>query len=222
MPQHKIQRIRELTARLNQWRHEYYNINAPTVTDAVYDHNFDELARLEQETVFIMSNSPTQTVGYTVVDGLGKTAHSIPLLSLDKTKQLGEIIRFIGSHQVLLMHKLDGLTVKLEYENGSLIRASTRGSGDEGEVVTHNARAIEGIPAQVPYRGRLVVVGEAYITKPTFERLQDALRDSSGNPYKNARNMAAGSIRCYDASAYALLLMKQRAIAMTEPVLNAT
>jgi len=112
-------------------------------------------------------------------------------------------MRFIGSQQVLLMHKLDGLTVKLEYENGLLIRASTRGNGEEGEAVTHNARAIDGIPAWILYLERLVVVGEVYITKPTFGRLRETLRDSSGNSYKNARNMAAGSIRCYDAGACA-------------------
>jgi len=199
----QIKQIRELTAQLNTWRHEYYNLNAPTVSDAVYDRHFDELARLEQEAGFTMSNSPTQTVGYTVVDGLEKTAHSIPLLSLDKTKQISDLMSFIDTHQVLLMHKLDGLTLKLEYEDGSLVRASTRGNGDEGEVVTHNARVIDGIPANIPYQQRLVVVGEVYITKPTFERLQETLRDSSGNQYKNARNMAAGSIRCYDAGACA-------------------
>jgi len=203
MSQLSIGKIRELTAKLDQWRHEYYNLNAPTVTDAVYDRHFDELEQLERETGICMSNSPTQTVGYAVVDGLEKTAHTTPLLSLDKTKDMGGLMRFIGSHQVLLMHKLDGLTLKLEYENGELIRASTRGSGDEGEVVTHNARAIDGIPAQIPYREHLVVVGEVYIPKPVFERLQDTLRDSSGNPYKNARNMAAGSVRCYDAGACA-------------------
>jgi DNA ligase (NAD+) len=163
-----IERVRELTAKLNQWRHEYYNLNSPTVSDAVYDRTFDELKRLEQETGCRMSNSPTQTVGYAVVDGLEKTVHSIPLLSLEKSKQIDDIMRFIGSHQVMLMYKLDGLTVKLEYENGKLIRASTRGNGDEGEIITHNARAIEGIPERIPYLQRLVVVGEAYITKPTF------------------------------------------------------
>ena len=136
-----------------------------------------------------MSNSPTQTVGYTVVDGLEKTTHTIPLLSLDKTKQISNLMSFIGTQQVLLMHKLDGLTLKLEYEDGSLVRASTRGNGEEGEVVTHNVRAIEGIPSNIPYQGRLVVVGEVYITKPTFERLQETLRDSSGNQYKNTRNL---------------------------------
>ena len=198
-----IEKVRELTNQLNQWRYEYYNLNAPTVLDAVYDHHYDELERLENQTGIRMSNSPTQTVGYEVVDGLEKTTHAIPLLSLDKTKDMCSLMRFIGSHQVLLMHKLDGLTVKLEYENGSLVRASTRGNGDEGEIVTHNTRAIEGIPSWIPYLQRLVVVGEVYITKPTFEKLRETLRDSSGNPYKNARNMAAGSMRCHDAGACA-------------------
>jgi DNA ligase (NAD+) len=126
-----------------------------------------------------------------------------PLLSLEKSKQINDITRFIASQEVLLMHKLDGLTVKLEYENGSLVRASTRGNGEEGDVITHNTRAIEGIPAEITYRQRLVVVGECYITKPVFERLRETLRDSSDNSYKNARNMAAGSIRCHDATACA-------------------
>jgi DNA ligase (NAD+) len=197
------EKIRKLTSKLNLWRYEYYNLNSPTVTDAVYDRHFDELQRLEKSSGIIMSDSPTQTVGYKTVTGLEKTVHPIPLLSLDKTKQTGDLMHFIGSHQVLLMHKLDGLTVKLEYEKGSLIRASTRGDGDEGEVVTHNARVIDGIPTQIPYRPRLVVVGETYIHKKTFDKLKETLRDSAGNPYKNARNMAAGSIRCYDAASCA-------------------
>jgi DNA ligase (NAD+) len=197
------EKVRELTAKLNLWRHEYYNLNVPTVSDAVYDRYFDELARLEKETGYQMSNSPIQTVGYKIVDGLEKTTHTKPLLSLEKTKQISDLTRFIGSRQVLIMHKLDGLTVKLEYKNGLLVRASTRGNGDEGEVITHNTRAIEGIPQTIQHKSRLVVVGEAYIPKATFERLHHSLRDSSGNPYKNARNMAAGSIRCYDASACA-------------------
>jgi len=168
----QIERIRELTARLNKWRYEYYTLNSPSVTDAVYDRNYDEL---------------------------NKTIHATALLSLEKTKDVDDLMQFMGPKKVLLMHKLDGLTVKLEYENGSLVRASTRGNGEEGEVITHNTRAIEGIPAKITYRRRLVVVGECYIPKPVFERLRETLRDSSGNPYKNARNMAAGSIRCHDA-----------------------
>jgi len=198
-----IDKIRELTAKLNKWRHEYYNLNAPVVSDAVYDRHFDELKRLEINSGITMSDSPTQTVGYKTVKGLEKTIHNIPLLSLDKTKQTIDLMRFIGSHNVLLMHKLDGLTVKLEYEMGSLIKASTRGDGEEGEIVTHNASVIEGIPAQIPYQSRLVVVGETYIQKNKFDKLRKTLKDSAGNPYKNARNMAAGSIRCNNAASCA-------------------
>ena len=203
MQQTHIEKIQKLTAQLNNWRHEYYNLNAPTVTDAVYDRHIDELERLEQESGFSMSNSPTQSVGYKIVDGLGKAVHAAPLLSLKKTKDMNDILRFIGSHQVLVMQKLDGLTVKLEYNGGALIQASTRGDGETGEVITHNVSAIEGIPAKIPYQQRLTIVGEAYITKPVFESLRDILHDSSGNTYKNARNMAAGSVRCYDAGACA-------------------
>jgi len=203
MHEETYEKIRRLTALLNQWRYEYYNLNTPTVSDAVYDRHFDELQRLESISGITMSNSPTQTVGFKTVKGLEKTVHTIPLLSLDKTKQTGDLLLFIGSHHVLLMHKLDGLTLKLEYEKGSLIQASTRGDGEEGEVVTHNACVIEGIPAHIPYQPRLVIVGEAYIQKNTFDKLRETLRDSTGNPYKNARNMAAGSIRCYDAASCA-------------------
>ena len=203
MPETISEKIRNMTAKINQWRDEYYNSDTSTVTDAVYDRYVDELKRLEEKTGIIMSNSPTQTVGYKAVQGLEKTKHSIPLLSLDKTKETSELIKFIGSQAVLLMHKLDGLTVKLEYEGGTLIRASTRGNGEEGEVITHNARAIEGIPGQIPYRSRLVVVGEAFIKKSTFEMLRETLQDSAGNPYKHARNMAAGSIRSYDPNSCA-------------------
>ena len=192
--------IFELTNTLNKWRYEYYNLNAPSVSDEIYDRNYDELKRLEDETGICMSNSPTQTVGYAVVNGLETTVHTIPLLSLDKTKEVEEITRFIGSQQVLFMHKLDGLTVKLEYESGRLIRASTRGNGSEGEIITHNIPAVEGVPMEIPYKDRLVVTGEAYILKSTFEKLRETLHDSTGKPFSNARNMAAGSIRCYDAN----------------------
>jgi len=201
MEQTPIERIHALTAQLNQWRHEYHNLDAPTVSDAVYDRVYDELERLENQTGFRLANSPTQTVGYEVVDGLEKTTHTTPLLSLDKTKEISILMNFISVRQVLLMHKLDGLPIKLEYENGSLVRASTRGNGEEGEVVTHNGRAIAGIPSWIQYLQPLVVVGEVYIPKQKFEELRETLRDDSGKSYKNARNMAAGSIRCYDASA---------------------
>lgn len=147
MEQSKQQQIRKLTDRLNRCRYEYYNLNAPSLTDAEYDALFDELSALEKETGFSMTNSPTQTVGcYPAVSALVKTTHPIPLLSLDKTKSSAELLRFAGEQMVMLMLKLDGLTVKLTYENGLLMEAATRGDGDTGENITHNVLGISGIP----------------------------------------------------------------------------
>lgn len=104
MEQSKQQRIRELTDRLNRCRYEYYNLNAPSLTDAEYDALFDELSVLEKETGFNLTNSPTQTVGcYPAVSTLEKTTHKIPLLSLDKTKSSTELLRFAGEQMVMLM-----------------------------------------------------------------------------------------------------------------------
>ena len=201
MEQNIFDKQRELTKRLNRYREEYYNQNAPSVSDAVYDRLFDELKELEQQTGVCMANSPTQTVGYPAVSRLEKTRHEIPLLSLDKTKSSGDLALFQGNHQVMLMLKLDGLTVKLTYENGLLMEAATRGDGDEGEIITHNTCGISGIPARIPYMGRLVVTGEAFIRPSDFEVLKATLLDSNGRPYKNGRNLAAGSVRLLDASA---------------------
>ncbi len=190
-------RIRELTAQLNQYRHEYYNLNQPSVSDQIYDRLFDELAAMEKKTGIRMGNSPTQTVGYPSVSSLPKVNHQIPLLSLDKTKSVTDLITFAGEHIVLLMLKLDGLTIKLTYENGVLQQAATRGDGNIGEDVTHNVRCISGIPSNIPYKEHLVISGEAFIRPSDFERLNTALSD--GAPYKNGRNLAAGSIRLLDA-----------------------
>jgi len=191
--------VKNLVAQLNQYRHEYYNLNAPTVSDDVYDGLVDELGELEKATGIIFSNSPTQTVGYDPISSLEKTRHEIPLLSLEKTKSVDDLLKFADGRVMLLMHKLDGLTLKLTYEDGSLQSASTRGNGDEGELVTHNIAAISGVPVKIPYHSRLVVTGEGYILNSDFEYLKETLLDSSGEPYKNAtRNLASGSIRLFD------------------------
>ena len=172
MDQNLMKRQRELTDRLNRYRNEYYNLNSPSVSDAVYDRLFEELQALEKQTGIQMANSPTSTVGYPAVSKLEKTNHPIPLLSLDKVKNTEELCRFMGEHQVMFMLKLDGLTVKLTYEGGKLVEASTRGDGDVGEIVTHNTRAISGIPANIQYEDRLVVTGEAFIRPSDFEQLR--------------------------------------------------
>ena len=194
------ERIHELVDKLNKYRDEYYNKNAPSVSDAVYDHLYDELERMEKETGIILSNSPTQTVGYKAVSSLEKVRHHIPLLSLDKTKMVSELAAFLKNHAALLMLKLDGLTVKLVYEGGKLVEGSTRGDGDEGELVTHNIAAFRNVPVSIPYKGHLELSGEGFIHKSDFERLKDTLVGSDGKPYRNARNLAAGSIRCLDAN----------------------
>lgn len=183
---------------LNLQRNAYYNENSPNISDAEYDRIFDELVELEKQTGFVLSNSPTQTVGYTPISELPKVKHPVPLLSLDKTKQVQDLISFAGKQPVLFMLKLDGLTTKLVYENGTLVEASTRGDGEIGEIITHNIPAYVDVPLSIPYQERLVIVGESFIPTNDFERLKETLRDGKGEPYKNGRNLAAGSVRSLD------------------------
>lgn len=190
--------IKKLVSYLNEQRHAYYNEDSPHISDAEYDRLFDRLKYLEEKTGFILYNSPTQTVGYEPVSELPKVVHPIPLLSLDKTKQVQNLIAFIKKQNILLMLKLDGLTTKLTYENGKLIEAATRGNGELGEVITHNIPAYVNVPMTIPYKNRLVLTGESFIPTDVFERLKDTLRDGKGEPYKNARNLASGSVRSYD------------------------
>ena len=191
-----VERVTELVSVLNHYRHEYYNLTKPSVSDAVYDKLFDKLAALEQKTGIILSNSPTQTVGYAPVSALRKVRHNIPLLSLDKTKQTDDLVSMITVAPALLMLKLDGLTVKLCYENGKLIQASTRGDGEVGEEVTHNIPAFCNVPLKIPHKGKLTITGEGLIHTDDFEQM----KDSEGKDIKNARNLAAGSIRLLDPS----------------------
>lgn len=187
-------KVTALVTKLNRCRHEYYNMAAPSVSDAVYDHLFDELQELEKRTGIILSNSPTHTVGAVPVSSLKKVKHSIPLLSLDKTKQMVELLEMAGRSDSLLMLKLDGLTVKICYENGRLVEASTRGDGETGELVTHNIPAFYNVPVSIPHKGRLVVTGEGIIHQDDFEEIKGEVSDGRKEAC-NARNLAAGSIR---------------------------
>lgn len=183
-------KVTALVTKLNRYRHEYYNLAAPSVSDAVYDHFFDELQELEKRTGIILSNSPTQTVGAAPVSSLKKVKHTIPLLSLDKTKQMEELLEMAGRSASLLMLKLDGLTVKICYENGRLVAASTRGDGETGELVTHNIPAFYNVPVSIPYKGRLVVTGEGIIQRDDFEEIKGEVSDGR-KAACNARNLAA-------------------------------
>lgn len=194
----KINRVKELVYQLNKYRDSYYNDSDSQISDYEYDTLFDELKKLEEETGCIMSNSPTKTAGYEVKSALEKHKHSHPMLSLDKTKSISDLIKFAGNRDCLLMHKLDGLTVLLTYENGMLKLAETRGNAEEGEIITHNAKVFKNIPLTIPYEGHFEIEGEAIITYEDFEKLNSKLPDDK--KYKNPRNLVSGSVRQLDSS----------------------
>lgn len=189
----KIERIKELVKELNRYRDAYYNESRPTISDAEYDKLFDELQSLENKTGIIMSNSPTQTVGYEVKSQLEKIKHEYPMLSLDKTKSVDELNKFVGDKDAIVMLKLDGLTVAVTYENGIMIKAETRGNGSEGELITSNAKTFVNLPTTIPYKDKLVVFGEAIITYDDFKTINNKL--SEDEKYKNPRNLVSGSVR---------------------------
>ncbi len=194
----KVKRIKELTQQLNQYRDSYYNDSVSEISDHEYDDLFDELKRLEEETNIVMANSPTHTVGYEVKSKLEKVKHSHPMLSLDKTKSVDDLKKFAGDKDCMLMCKMDGLTVLLTYENGELIQAETRGNGEEGEIITHNARVFENIPLHIDYTGHLEIEGEAIITYNDFGRINSKLLENE--KYKNSRNLVSGSVRQLDSN----------------------
>lgn len=194
----KIKRIKELIKQLNIYRDEYYNKANPSVSDQEYDKLFDELSKLEEETGTYMSNSPTQSVGYEVKSELEKVKHSHPMLSLDKTKSVDDLKKFANDKNCLLSLKMDGLTVLLTYENGELIQAESRGDGEQGELITHNAKVFENIPLKIDYKGRLEVEGEAIIAYDSFEEINSKLSDDA--KYKNPRNLVSGSVRQLDSN----------------------
>lgn len=193
----KKSRIKELTQRLNLYRDSYYNDSIPTITDYEYDLLFDELKQLEIETGFQLSNSPTNTVGYEVRSNLTKVEHINPLLSLDKTQDIEEFSKFCTRSSVLLMHKVDGLTVELVYQDGKLIQGSTRGDGFIGEDITHNVRVFGNVPLSIPYGGTRHIIGEAIIPIDNFERINRTLPPE--DQYKNPRNLASGTVRQLDS-----------------------
>ena len=194
----KIKRLKELTEQLNRYRDSYYNNSESLISDKQYDDLFDELQSLEEETGIVMSNSPTNTVGYEVKSKLEKVKHSHPMLSLNKTKSIDELKKFANNRDCLLMCKMDGLTVLLTYENGELIQAETRGNGEEGEIITHNAKVFDNIPVHIDYAGRLEVEGEAIITYDDFEKINSKLLENE--KYKNPRNLVSGSVRQLDSN----------------------
>ena len=191
------QEIREKIDILNQAAKAYYQDGIEIMPNIEYDRLYDELRELERETGIVFANSPTRNVGYEVLSELPRERHPSRMLSLDKTKSRQELVEWLGDQQGLLSWKLDGLTIVLTYENGELIKALTRGNGEIGEVITGNARVFANVPVNVPYRGRLVLRGEAIITYSEFRRINSQIGDADAK-YKNPRNLCSGSVRQLD------------------------
>lgn len=190
----KLQRMKELVSLLSEAAKAYYQEDREIMSNFDYDRMYDELAGLEGETGTVLTGSPTTKVGYESVDELPKERHERPMLSLDKTKDVEVLKEFVDGRKTLISWKLDGLTVVLTYRDGTLSKAVTRGNGEVGEVITNNARVFQNIPLSIPYKGELVLRGEAVISYSDFERINEEIEDVDAR-YKNPRNLCSGSVR---------------------------
>lgn len=190
----KKQRIIELIEELNRASKAYYQESREIMSNLQYDAKYDELQQLEEETGYVLSFSPTMRVGYEVVSELPKEKHIVPMLSLDKTKDREALKEWLKGKAGILSWKLDGLTNVLTYEDGVLVKAVTRGNGEVGEIITNNAKVYKNVPLKIPYKGTLVVRGEAVITYSEFERINAEIAEAEAK-YKNPRNLCSGTVR---------------------------
>lgn len=186
--------MKELIPQLRQAAKAYYQESREIMSNFEYDKLYDELVSLEKETGIVFANSPTQNVGYEVVSALPKERHEKPMLSLNKTKSVEELADWLGGQTGLLSWKMDGLTIVLTYQNGTLVKAVTRGNGEIGEVITANAKAFVNVPLNISYQGELILRGEAIIRYSDFEKINEQIEDVDAK-YKNPRNLCSGSVR---------------------------
>ena len=187
-------RMKELIEVLNKASKAYYAEDIEIMSNAEYDALYDELLMLEEKTGTVLAGSPTVNVGYEAVDNLPQETHESPMLSLDKTKDREALRDWLNGHEALLSWKLDGLTIVLTYENGTLSKAVTRGNGEVGEVVTNNAKTFINLPHKIAYKGKLTIRGEAVISYDDFNKINEEIPEE-GAKYKNPRNLCSGSVR---------------------------
>lgn len=190
----KIEQMQNLIVLLNQASKAYYQESREIMPNHEYDRLYDMLEALEKETGVTLSKSPTTRVGYEVLSDLPKEKHPQKMLSLDKTKDVEQLKSWLGDQEGVMSWKLDGLTIVLTYEEGKLVKAVTRGNGEIGEVITANARAFSNLPVSIPFKERMVLRGEAVISYPDFEKINETITDE-GAKYKNPRNLCSGSVR---------------------------
>ena len=163
-----LKEMKDLVAILNEAGRAYYAESREIMSNREYDALYLKLEAMEKESGIVLSDSPTIHVGAEVRSDLPKVTHTTPMLSLDKTKDTAALAAFAGSHKTLLSWKMDGLTIVLTYDGGTLVQAVTRGNGRIGEDVTPNARRFRNVPLRIPYQGHLVLRGEAIIHYSDF------------------------------------------------------
>lgn len=190
----KLQLMKEKIEVLNEAAKAYYQEDREVMPNIEYDRLYDELEELERETGIVLSNSPTIHVGYEVLSNLPKEQHEKTMLSLDKTKEVAALKEWLGPQRGILSWKLDGLTIVLTYQDGTLVKAVTRGSGDVGEVITNNARVFKNLPVSIAFKGNLILRGEAIIRYSDFIKINNEIEDVAAK-YKNPRNLCSGSVR---------------------------
>ena len=187
-------RMKELVLLLNKASKAYYQESTEIMSNLEYDKLYDELLALEKETGIVLANSPTIHVGYEILSELPKETHTSPMLSLDKTKDREALRDWLKEEDGLLSWKLDGLTIVLTYENGTLQKAVTRGNGEVGEVVTNNAKTFVNLPVTIPFKETVVLRGEAVIPYSDFDKMNEEMAEGE-EKYKNPRNLCSGSVR---------------------------
>ena len=194
----KIKRLKELIEILNNASNAYYN-STPIMTDYEWDKLYEELKALEKETKIIYPDSPTQNVGYKVLDEIKEVKHNHLMLSLDKCHTEQELIDFAKDKNCILSVKADGLTTSLHYIDGQLIGAETRGNGVSGSDVLENVLNIKNVPHTIPYKEELIVDGETIIDWNTFNKINENL-PAGQDKYKHPRNLVSGTITMLDTN----------------------
>lgn len=192
----KKKRIEELVEILNKASEAYYQGQEEKMSNYEWDAMFDELTALEQETGYIMPESPTQNTGVEETGG-NREPHEFPALSLAKTKQVSELKKWAEGRDIWLSWKLDGLTLVLTYDQGKLTKIVTRGNGTVGNNITFLKDSIKGFPLKISYQGHMVVRGEATISYTDFEMINDLIEDDD-EKYANPRNLASGTLSLED------------------------
>lgn len=192
---HNFDTMRELIEKLN-YHTALYDSGKEVISDKEWDDMYFQLQELEKEFGVVLANSPTNHIDYQIVNSLKKVTHNHPMLSLDKTKNIEDIKKFLGNKEGIAMAKMDGLTCSLKYLDGKLVSAETRGNGEVGEDVIHNIVFVKGVPTKIPIKEEVIIDGEVICTYEDFEAFKDV--------YKNPRNFASGSIRLLDARASAM------------------